>query len=230
MTVTVVLWDIDGTLVRAGRIAGEVFAAVVADVTGVDATAHGVSMGGKTDPQIAREILAALSVDHDESHVTAVLAGIEAGLAAGRAAMRTDGLVLPGVEAVLDRLGRTPDVVQTVLTGNTRANAICKLEAFGLDRYVDIDIGAYGSDDADRNRLVPVALSRVAAARGPVDVARAWVVGDTPFDAACARAGGVRCLLVATGHAPRADLDSAGADIVLDDLSDTDAVVTTLLG
>ncbi|MDQ1503566.1 MAG: hypothetical protein QOD57_1293, partial [Actinomycetota bacterium] len=91
-----------------------------------------------------------------------------------------------------------------------------------------LDVGAYGSDDADRNALVPVALERVERRYGPVDRAGLWVVGDTPLDAACARAGGAHCLLVANGFAPRADLEAAGADLVVEDLTDTEAVLSLL--
>ncbi|MDP3714633.1 MAG: haloacid dehalogenase-like hydrolase [Mycobacteriales bacterium] len=224
-----VLWDIDGTLVRAGQIAGTVFAAAVEAMFGVPAGDHGVPYGGKTDPQIAREILAALSIDHDESHVPALVAELERGLVAGQGEMRERGVVLPGVESVLACLHDHPDVVNTVLTGNTRANAVLKLDTFALDRWIDLEVGAFGSDDADRNNLVQIALERTATRYGPVDLDRVWVVGDTPFDAACAQAGGVRCLLVATGHAERIALEAAGADRVIDDLSDTKAVVDLLI-
>ena len=227
----VVLWDIDGTLLRAGRIAGTVFTAAVESMFGVAAHDHPVRYGGKTDPQIAREILAALSIDHDaEVHLPQLMAALERGLADGQQEMRESGVVLPGVEAVLAHLHDHPCVVQSVLTGNTRANAVLKLETFRLDRWIDVDVGAYGSDDADRNRLVPLALARVAERHGATDKDRTWVVGDTPFDAACARAGGVRCLLVATGHASREELESSGADLVVDDLSDTNAIVSLLVG
>ena len=226
---SVVLWDIDGTLLRAGRIAGTVFASAVESMFGVAAQDHGVRYGGKTDPQIAREILAALSVDHDaEVHLPQLMAALELGLAEGRQKMLDDGFVMPGVEALLARLHDQPNVVQSVLTGNTRANAVLKLETFGLDRWIDVDAGAFGSDDADRNRLVPLALARIAERHVAADKDRTWVVGDTPFDAACAQAGGVRCLLVATGHASREELEAAGADLVVDDLSDTDAIVALL--
>lgn len=225
----VVLWDIDGTLIRAGRIAGAVFASAVESMFGVAAEDHGIVYSGKTDPQIAREILAALSIDHDaEVHIPELMAALERGLAAGQQEMRDGGFVLPGVEAVLARLHDHPDIVQSVLTGNTRANAVLKLETFELGRWIDVEVGAYGSDDADRNRLVPLALARIAEKYGEADKDRTWVVGDTPFDAACAQAGGVRCLLVATGRPSREELDAAGADIVIDDLSDTDAIVSLL--
>ena len=107
---------------------------------------------------------------------------------------------MPELLAALDA---DPGTVQTLLTGNTAANAASKLGAFGLADQLNLDLGAYGSDHADRNVLVGVALTRIEARYGSVDRSHVWVIGDTPLDAACARAGGVRCLLVSTGFAPR---------------------------
>lgn len=223
-----ILWDIDGTLVRAGPLAGAAFAAAVEAVVGRAPGEHGVRMGGKTDPQIAREILAVLDL-HDEAdaHLPGILAELERLLAAGRDQMRATGRVLPGVTDLLAALAGA-GAVQTLLTGNTAANAAVKIDAFGLRPWMDLEVGAYGSDHPDRNTLVPVALARAEARYGPVDRRHAWVIGDTPFDAACARAGGVRCLLVATGTVARPALEGAGADIVVDDLSDTMAVLALL--
>jgi len=219
-----VLWDIDGTLVRAGQIAADVFASAVEHAVGRHPGAHGVRMGGKTDPQIALEILASMGIETGEHHLPIVLGRLEAELAGAVDLMRAAGTVLPGVAEVLARLHDDPGVVQTVLTGNTAANAATKLAAFGLDRWLDLEIGAYGSDNADRLALVPVALERAGGHFRAHDV---WVVGDTVHDLACARAGGVRCALVRTGARPH-ELDGVDADAVLDDLSDIDAVVKLL--
>jgi phosphoglycolate phosphatase-like HAD superfamily hydrolase len=116
------------------------------------------------------------------------------------------------------------------VSGNLKANARVKVAAFGLDRWLDLEVGAYGSDDEDRTRLVPIALDRVDRLRGRrYRPQEAWVVGDTPADLACARAGGARCLLVATGRIPFEELAAAGPDALLPDLSDVDRVVTILL-
>jgi phosphoglycolate phosphatase-like HAD superfamily hydrolase len=166
--------------------------------------------------------------DDAEARLPGLLAETERLVAAGRDRIRERGMILPGVSALLAALQRS-GAVQTVLTGNTAANAAVKLDAFDLPRWLDLDVGAYGSDNADRNALVEVALSRIARNYGPVDRSGVWVIGDTPLDAACARSGGVRCLLVASGFAPRAALDAAGADHVVDDLTDTDAILSLLL-
>ena len=238
------LWDIDGTLIRAGQVGADIFATAVEHVVGRHPGQHGVTMGGKTDPQIALEILAGMGIDAREgaAHLPLVLGRLEAELAGAIDLMLEKGRLLPGVPEVLARLQALPaetpnaanpadssDFVQSVLTGNTAANAITKLAAFGLDQWLDLEIGAYGSDNSDRRALVPVAIARAAARRGwvvaPHDV---WVVGDTPHDLACARAGGTRCLLVGTGMTPIAELRDIGADAVLDDLSDIDAVFSLL--
>jgi phosphoglycolate phosphatase len=223
-----ILWDIDGTLLRGGSVAGTAFAAAVAKVVGRPAADHGVRFGGKTDPQIVREILAVLDLhDQVEEHSASIIAELERGLRDGRDQMLAEGFVLPGVPELLEAL-RAAGAVQTVLTGNTAANAAVKIDAFSLRPWLDLEVGAFGSDHHDRNQLVPLAVERATSRYGPVDRQHTWVIGDTPFDAACARAGGVRCLLVATGHSPRADLDAAGADRVLDDLRATAEVVELL--
>jgi phosphoglycolate phosphatase len=226
-----VLWDIDGTLLRGGDVAGDVFDEAVTGVLGRHPGDHRVRMGGKTDPQIALEILAHAALEDAEAaeHLPAVLEALERGLEAAVDDMRRHGFVMPGVPAVLRALDADPSVTSSVLTGNTQANAAVKLAAFELTPWVDLEIGAFGSDDADRTALVPVALERARRLRGlavgPDDV---WVVGDTARDLVCARAGGVRCALVATGHAPLDELRATDADAVLEDLSDVDGVVKLL--
>ena len=226
----VILWDIDGTLVHTAGVGAAAFIAAVEALFGVPSAGHGVLLAGKTDPQIAREILTVLDL-HDDAgtHLPGLLAETERLVAAGRDEIRARGRVLPGVPALLEALRRS-GAVQTVLTGNTAANAAVKIDALELRPWLDLEIGAFGSDDADRNVLVPVALGRVARRYGLIDPRRVWVVGDTPLDAACARSGGVRCLLVASGFAPRATLDAAGADHVVDDLTDTEAILSLLGG
>jgi phosphoglycolate phosphatase-like HAD superfamily hydrolase len=224
----VVLWDVDGTLVHTAGVGAAAFARAVETLYGVPAGEHGVSLAGKTDPQIAREILTVLDLhDADGARLPGLLAETERLVAAGRDEIRARGRVLPGVVALLGALQRC-GAIQTVLTGNTAANAAVKLDALGLRPWLDLEVGAFGSDDADRNVLVPVALRRIEQRYGAVDLARVWVVGDTPLDAACARAGGVRCVLVASGFSPRDALDGAGADHVVDDLTDTETVVSLL--
>lgn len=232
MAARLVLWDIDGTLVRAGAIAREAFGRAVASV--VERAEHEiefVQMSGKTDLQIAREMLVLAAVEDAaaDDHVPTVIARLEAELGAAEAMFRENGRVLPGVVELLEAFGEAPGVHQTVLTGNTASNATAKLDAFGLTRHLDLEVGAFGSDDADRNNLVPIALDRARRLRGlEFEPAQVWIIGDSPNDFLCARTAGVRCLLVATGRPTFEELTELDADAVLPDLSDVEGVLRLL--
>lgn len=224
------LWDVDGTLVNTRGIGGAVFDLALEKVLGT-APPTRIALSGKTDPQIAREYLELMAVDDPDGWMAAVLRAVEAEVAAAAAMLAATGEALVGVPDLLARLATTGYVHQTLLTGNTMANAVVKVTAFGLQRWLDLDIGAYGSDHADRRRLVPIARERARRLRGiEVGAHEVWVVGDTANDLACARAGKVRCLLVATGRVALAELAAMEPDAVLPDLSDTDAVVRILVG
>lgn len=225
-----ILWDVDGTLVHTRGIGAAVFDRALERVLG-RAPASRLVLGGKTDPQIALEYLEAMAVDDAPGKLALVVEAVEAEVAAAAAALAETGGPMPGVPELLARLADEEGVHQTVLTGNTAANAAIKVAAFGLDRWLDLEVGAYGSDHADRRELVPIAVERGRRLRGwDVGAATAWVVGDTANDLACARAGGARCLLVATGRPSFEELDRLGADHVVPDLSATEAVVRALTG
>jgi phosphoglycolate phosphatase-like HAD superfamily hydrolase len=219
-----VLWDIDGTLVRAGDVGAVIFDVAIERRFGRPPSSR-ILMSGKTDPQIVLEYLAEFDLPDAHSHLPAILEDLESELAAQAHVISAHGEVLPGVTGLLARLAADDDVVQTVLTGNIAANAMVKVGAFGLDRWLNLDMGAYGSDHADRNELVPIAMGKVEAATGrtftPDEV---WVVGDAPNDLACARAAGVRCLLVATGRPSFDELQALHPDALRHDLSDIDDI------
>lgn len=154
-----ILWDIDGTLIRSGSVGRRVIEHAAA-LTGRLSQVPSVVMSGKTDPQILREIFtaAALADDEIEGILPAAVAAAEAALAAAEHDLRAHGRVLPGVERLLRRLQETPGVRQTLLTGNLAPNAAVKVAAFGLTDFFDAEIGAYGSDHAEK-----MCLDRFAA-------------------------------------------------------------------
>ncbi len=231
--VRLVLWDVDGTLIHTNGIGSEVFDRAFVEVLGRASMAPIntlVRLSGKTDPQIALEYLQLMDIEDAASHLPRVLERLAAELAAAADALAQGGGSLPGIPELLARLAATEGVHQTLLTGNLAANAAVKVAAFGLERWLDLDIGAYGSDHADRRELVPIALERVRRLRGvEIGPDETWVIGDTERDLACAQAAGAHCLLVATGGSTVADLAPLGADALRADLSDVDAVLQLLL-
>lgn len=207
-----VLWDIDGTLLRAGGVSRDAFAAALLEVAGADLPAD-LSFAGRTDPWIAAAVLERAGAD--PALATALLRRYSAELARRHREVAARGTVLAGAREALAALAARP-VLQGVVTGNLGSTARVKLAALALDEHLDLDASAYGDDAATRDELVPIALAR---AGGP-PAEQVWVVGDTPHDLSCARAAGARCLLVATGGYPLAELADLGADAVRPDLSD----------
>lgn len=130
---------------------------------------------------------------------------------------RRDMRLLPGVVELLERQAERPDLALALLTGNWEPAARTKLSRFDLNRF--FAFGAFGCDGYDRSELPPVALERAEAQVGrrfaPAEV---LIIGDTLHDVACARAHGIPCLAVATGHTPAEALRAAGADWVAADL------------
>jgi len=224
-----VFWDVDGTLLHAGGAGGDAFVTGFADALGARVDRGAVAMAGGTDPQLALEYLDLLGYSDDAASAALplVLAAIERALRADVARITAKGHPHPGVPELLAALAAR-HVVQTLVTGNLLANARIKIEALELSAHLEYALGAYGSDHHDRNALVPLALSRLRRADIDASPQECWVIGDTPRDLACARAGGVRCLLVATGSHDYEELAEQGADAVVRDLSATDEVLAIL--
>jgi phosphoglycolate phosphatase len=216
-----VLWDVDGTLVRTaghGRYAfEEAFQAVVGR------TPEPVDYAGRTDRQIALTMLAG----DDPQHLPRVLDELATALELRKELIREEGYAYPGVPETLEALHARDDVIQSLLTGNIRPNAEIKVGAFGLERWLDFDVGAYGSDPhEERSDLVAVARERAAAKyREPTG---AVLVGDTPLDVRAAHEAGARAVAVATGFADPEALRASGPDAYLEDLSDTAAAVAAI--
>jgi phosphoglycolate phosphatase len=201
--VLLVLFDIDGTLVR--RASAEHAAAVNAalhDVYGVvDAAGVRVDAAGRTDVEIARRILLLTGVDARK--VDAGLDDFRAAAARHYARLVPADLsstVAPGIAALLESLAARPDRRLSLVTGNLEPIARLKLKAAGLGHFFARGQGGFGSDDEDRTQLPAVARARAAGTgREPWPRERTVLVGDTPRDIACARADGVRCIAVTTG-------------------------------
>mgnify|MGYP001043402494 CR=1 FL=1 len=224
-----ILWDIDGTLLYSGGVAGEAMRAAMTRVYGRPSDNERRAYAGKTDQQIiletfpdrsAEELLGRLDV------FTATYLGI---LNEWSEAFRTRGRVLEGAVDVLQRL-RAAGVVQSLLTGNLAPIARLKLDLMGLATFFDFDSGAYGSDSPHRIDLAPIAAARATQRHGRAFAnADIVVIGDTPNDIACARAAGARAVAVATGPFGIEELRAHAPDAVLRSLADTEAALAAIL-
>ena len=227
-----VLWDIDGTLLTTGPIGRRALELGACRAAGL-AEVPCVAMAGKTDPQILRELLslAGLSPQEVRRVLPRALEEAERVLAAAAGRIREDGVVHPGVPELLEALSSVEGVRQSLLTGNIAPNALVKVRTFGLERYLDPEVGAYGTDHPEREGLVPIALERAEERRGETYLpSEVWVVGDTVRDLSCARAGGVRCLIVGTGRDGFDAVRALDADAVVENLAETELLVKLLAG
>ncbi|WP_433463211.1 HAD family hydrolase [Spirillospora sp. CA-128828] len=226
---TLVLWDIDHTLISIGSLSGEIYAEVFHHVTGRPLEKL-ADMTGRTDRAITAETLRLHGIDPTDQLTRAFAESLASAFAARQDDIRTRGRELPGARAALETLGRRADVIQSVLTGNMRPIAACKLAAFGLDGFVDMEVGAYGLDDTERPPLVKLARARAGQQYGQTfDSSTTVLVGDTPNDVSAGHQGGARVVAVASGASTATHLRAAGAELVLDSLTDTGAVVRAVL-
>jgi len=229
---TLLLFDIDGTLLLTGGAGMRAMAAAGRRLFGDKFIWDGIVPSGSLDPIILAEALALNGRENDhELHGTfrdhyVELLDIELREQTHRVR------VMPGVIELLptlrDRAEREDDIVLGLLTGNYAAASPLKLAAVGID--IDwFTITAFGDEGATRPDLVAVAMRKYEQSIGhPPDPQRVIVIGDTHKDVHCAKAHGCVAFGVTTGGGTRDELQEAGADVIVDDLSDHGPLLTLL--
>jgi len=229
-----VLWNIDLTLVDVVRVTRAAYAEAFAAVTGRPLVQLPL-MAGQTESEIFFEALAlnpppdGSADDGDEVLLERFCQRLAAAFRARRERLSTDGQLLPGAREAVTAVGRLPGVVQTVLTGSIRPNALEKLRAFGLDPLLDASIGGYGSDPYPKGTMLLNSRGLAAHAYGGVFTDESTVyVADSTRDVEAAAIGGARIVAVASGRSTVSDLRDAGAGVVLEDLTDTPAVTAAV--
>lgn len=224
-----VLWDVDRTLVHVEGVSRLVYEDAFAAVVGRPLERL-ADMAGRTDRYIITATLALHGVEGADELLEAFYRELGRAVRARGELLRTKGRALAGAREALHAVAQVPEVVQTVVTGNTREIAAEKLSAFGLDGFLDLEVGGYGNDATVRRELVRLARARSQAR---YEVAVPWdrvvVVGDTEHDIIGALENGATAVGVATGGTGAEQLRDAGAAWVLADLTDTDEVLRAVL-
>lgn len=218
-----VLFDIDGTLLSASGAGSRAMIAAGRELFHESFTTDGVVFAGGLDTLIWGQLCAVNGVADTPAHHDAFRARYAAHLRRGLAegAART----LPGARELVDALDEAGRGTLGILSGNWPETGRLKLASSGLDP-ARFPVSAWGDDGAHRAALVPAALLRYARHAGAELAADAVViVGDTPADVACARENGCRSIAVATGGFARAELEATGADLVVEDLRATEALL-----
>jgi phosphoglycolate phosphatase len=224
---SLLLWDIDGTLVNMDRAGERSLLTLLREHYRRDlGDKLPVQLQGRTDTSIMHDLLVVLEKPATDEEVAkfraAYLAGLPKALPMGRARL------LPGIREALDAIHAHDEIHQALLTGNLREGARLKLTHLEIWDY--FEFGAFADDSAIRNELGPFALARAKESLG-IDFPpeRVWIIGDTPHDIACGQAIGAKTLAVATGSYDMAELEKHGPTCTLPDLSDTAGLLKLIL-
>lgn len=228
-----VLWNIDLTLVDVARVTRAAYAEAFAKVADRPLV-HLPQMAGRSEPEVFFEALATNGADTSgaaEKLLQPFSEELARAMQARRGDLSAQGQLLPGAADALAAVQRLGTAVQSVLTGTSKPNAVLKLAAFDLDRFVDFEIGGYGNEAYPKGTLLQVIRQRAEEKYGSAFDGRATVyIGDSPRDVEAARMGGARSIAVASGRSTAAELRDAGPDAVLPDLTDTQTLLRNILG
>lgn len=222
---TVVLFDIDGTLVDMKGAGRKSFVHALKPVFGWDDDISYVNFAGNTDLnvllQVAEHHGMKLSDEDRKRFFRQVPIELE------QTAKQAELVIYPGVRALLETLSTRRDVVLSLVTGNVAASARIKLQQFDLHNH--FVLGAFGDEHADRVEIARLAMRRIEnKMREDQTMRGCFLIGDTPQDILAAKAIAAKAIAVATGKFTTDDLRKAGADHVLTDLSDTRGVLRIL--
>ena len=224
-----VLFDIDGTLVLTQHAGTRSMHAAAREMFGESLTFEDVEVAGRIDPLIWADMARIIGIEDHEAHHDRFRAGYARHLAR-RLAENNTAVVLPGVRELLEALTRLEGVTLGLLTGNYPETGTLKIEAAGLDP-AGFAVAAWGSDGESRRDLPSFAMTRYREQTGlDLQGHEVVVIGDTPYDVACARAHGCRAIAVATGSFSRETLAGHEPDLLVENLSETSAIVDWITG
>jgi phosphoglycolate phosphatase len=228
------LWNIGLTLLDVARVNRAAYAEAFRAVTGRPLI-QVPQMAGRTDSETFFEALAVNATGPragdpaGEELLGRFVTQLAMAFRARRDLLTAQGQLMPGALDAVTKVWRLPGLVQTVVTGSIRPNAIEVLRAFGLARYLDTDIGGFGSEVYSKGGMLLNARGRAAGKyRADFTEHTTVYIADSTRDVEAAGIGGARSIGVASGRSSAGELRDAGADVVLDDLADTAAVVAAV--
>src|SRR5689334_6158297 len=228
----ILLWDIDGTLIRSARPGGykEYTIPVLEEIFGTAGRLADMHVSGMTDLQIVIEALRDAGVSQEEilarAEVLVTRLTEEARKLTGNGAKFFQ--LLPGVRETLEALAAHPRYESALVTGNIKPMAELKMELMGLDHFFTLP-GAFGEESHDR-RVLPARAAERIRKHLQMELApeQFIVIGDTPNDIDCAHHFGARAVAVGTGRFySREEIVACEPDAILDDLTDIRLVIET---
>ncbi|MCW5827992.1 MAG: HAD hydrolase-like protein [Deltaproteobacteria bacterium] len=213
-----ILWDIDGTLIRSGGAGARALDRAFVDLYGVQNACETIDWGGMTDPLIVNELIRfhfrreATPEDREQTlqgYLSYLPEEIE---------RASEYRVMPGVREAVEEMHEHPEYHQGLGTGNLEPGGRIKLGRSDLGRY--FEWGGFASDSDRRAELIRIGIERGRRAAGEhVPAERVVIIGDTLRDIEAARACGARVIAVATGAKTLAELEAGKPDLLVEDIA-----------
>jgi phosphoglycolate phosphatase-like HAD superfamily hydrolase len=229
----ILLWDLDGTLVRGRRLGSfkDYTVPMLQDVFGTAGSLHDLTVSGMTDLQIVEEALRGEGItrEHISSRKSQLkecyIREMKRAVAEGAHVIEA----MPGAHEVLKAVDEHPRYLSALLTGNIEPAAHLKVEVAGLTKFFTLP-GAFGDESFDRRDLPEKAVERINRHLAlDIPPEHFIVIGDTPNDVACARHFGTRVVAVGSGRIHSvADLRACEPDAFLPNLLDVELFMKTL--
>lgn len=229
ITMKLLLFDIDGTLIRSHGAGRETLAYALEQLFGTAGPIADYQLDGKTDTRIIMDLMTAAGFQPAE--INPKMSQLHELMAAkGQEIFPLRAMhACVGVSQLLATLNTRADVLLGLLTGNIQRTASLKLAAAGVDPTL-FKVGAYGCDALDRNQLPPIGIERANQLTGNEFTGyNTVIIGDTPADILCARAGKATAVAVASGWHSTITLAKYQPDYLFENLGDTESVLQALL-
>lgn len=215
MSLKLVMFDFDGTLVDSQR----------AIATAMAAAFEGAGLDPLAREQVRRVVglrleqaIGDLAPGLSEAGVAAVARGYREAFGTMRASPDFDEPLFPGVREILAALGDRPEILLGIATGKNRRGLLHSLEHHGLANHFTV----LKTADDGPGKPHPEILERAMAELG-VPAAQTVMVGDTVFDMALARNAGAEAIGVAWGYHESEELLAAGAGCVVESFGELEA-------
>ncbi len=219
--IRLVLFDIDGTLIRTGGAGVKAFGRAFATEFSIPRGTERLKFAGRTDTGLVQEFLQLHQIEptvqNFQRFFDSYLFWLDHFL------VELDGGLCPQVREFLRAVQILPQPpLCGLLTGNIRLGAEIKLRHFQL--WEEFKTGGFADDHIERNQIAAVARDRGSRLlNGKLRGDEILVIGDTPLDIACARAIAARVLTVATGGSTLEELRAHQPDWAVADLSQVTA-------
>ena len=219
--VRLILFDIDGTLIRTGGAGVRAFGQTFAEIFGLAEATRTLNFAGRTDVSLVRECFKVHGIETSPQNFDRFFRAYPERLE--RLLGTLPEGILPGIEPFLDELFAMQNrPIIGLLTGNIRRGAELKLRHFGL--WERFETGAFADDSEDRNCIAATAKQRGEAIFGrSLQGEEIVVIGDTPHDITCGKSIGAKVLAVATGVHKREQLESEKPTWAVDQISQLSA-------